>query len=179
MPASACSLVSAPGTSAGTGPRQTRPPVGYWVASEAHHRGLPLPALRHRMTERALARRSAMTGRRCPTPRPEAFRLRRPACSSASAQRQNGRWPHGGVPVATVPGLEDARVMFTIVGLPASPVIAPMTVTRLWLCSGRRRPGNFASSCYRLLPGPTQDHLSSHHSHSSNPPHPSLSACMA
>ena len=49
--------------------------------------------------------------------------------------------------------------MFAIVGLPASPVIAPMTVTRLWLCSGRRRPGNFTSPCYRLLPGPTQDHL--------------------
>jgi hypothetical protein len=49
--------------------------------------------------------------------------------------------------------------MFTIVGLPASPVIAPMTVTRLWLCSSRRLPGNFAFPCYRLLSGPMQDHL--------------------
>ena len=51
-------------------------------------------------------------------------------------------------------------MMFAIVGLPASPVIAPMTVIKLWLCPGRRRPGNFASSCCRRLPGPVQGHSS-------------------
>ena len=50
VPAFACSLVSAPGTTAGSGPRQTRSPVvpGHDGASEAHHRVLPLPPLRHR-----------------------------------------------------------------------------------------------------------------------------------